>query len=87
MRPEYRRDLGSEYKDKFEFILRKHGKSKAETVDVDDLISACPNCNADLPNYDLYCKICETEIPFCIMSVSLLVLKYLIFTMPCLIFS
>ncbi len=68
MKPEYRRDLAPEYKEKFELILRKHGKGKTETTDIDDLVSACPNCSADLPNYDLFCNICETEIPFCLMS-------------------
>jgi len=69
MKPEYRRELAPEFKEKFEFIVRKYGKSKTESVDIDDLISACPNCSSDLPNYDLHCNICSTEIPYCIVSV------------------
>ncbi len=68
MKPEFRPRLRPEFGEKFEYILRKYGKG--DTDDLDDLISACPNCNTNLPNYDLYCRKCNTEIPFCVMSVS-----------------
>ena len=69
MKPEYRSTLNPDFYEKFEFIVRKYGKGDVE--DIEDLISPCPNCDADMPNYDLFCSECHVEIPFCLMSVSI----------------
>jgi len=69
----YQAHLQPEFRDRFHFIVRKYGKGDLE--DIEDLLSPCPNCDADMANYDLNCKACHKEIPFCVVSVSLDIFK------------
>jgi len=69
MKPDYRKQIADKFNSKIETMVRKSGKAKLE--DAPDDMSPCPYCQAMVPDYTLVCSECKSEIPFCIVSVSI----------------
>ncbi|KAI5082974.1 hypothetical protein GOP47_0002717 [Adiantum capillus-veneris] len=70
MCPEYRNSISSAYKRKVEKIVRK-----CEKVEEKEPLTPCPVCAALLPNMQLHCGNCNSDIPFCIASGRHMVLE------------
>ncbi|CAG7728859.1 unnamed protein product [Allacma fusca] len=66
MKPDYRSSIPPKYKQKFELMVRKSGKTKYE--DPQDEVAGCPYCKHPVPSYQLNCPECRADIPFCIAS-------------------
>lgn len=65
MRPEYRSKVDEKYRKKIEQIVRKSG-GKAE--DEEEPTSPCPYCEYDLPETELLCPGCKSQVPYCIAT-------------------
>ena len=65
MRPEYRNQIDLKYKKKIEMIVRKPDKTEEE-----EPLTACPYCGFQLPESELLCPDCKSNIPYCIITVS-----------------
>ncbi|XP_024544591.1 WD repeat-containing protein 19 [Selaginella moellendorffii] len=70
MNPEYRQMIAPAYKRKIEKIVRK-----PEKVEDEEPLSPCPVCSLPIPETQLDCPACGSNIPFCIVSGRHMVLE------------
>lgn len=73
MNPEYRKNIDVKYAKKIEAVVRKppkNGKDGEIIEDVPEALTPCPYCNNELPETEVFCTSCKSNIPFCVVTVS-----------------
>lgn len=88
MNPEYRKNIDPKYSKKIEGLVRKppkNGKDSESTGDPLEPTTPCPFCDKLLLETQLLCNTCASNIPFCIVTVSIifLLICYLLFYTGC----
>ncbi|XP_053210855.1 WD repeat-containing protein 19-like isoform X2 [Panonychus citri] len=72
MKPEYRDQIDSKFRRKFETLVRKSASIRRESDETGDSIigklTNCPYCDAKLLETELICFDCRNNIPFCIAT-------------------
>lgn len=76
MRPEYRNQIDGKYSKKIEAIVRKPPRSKDNEIE-DEHSTPCPYCKSKLAETEITCDKCKNTIPFCIATVSFLIISLL----------
>ncbi len=71
LRPEYREKIDQRYRRKFEGLVRRPEKQSTEEIETLNTASNCPFCSATVPEYELNCGSCRTNLPYCALTVSL----------------
>jgi WD repeat-containing protein 19 len=75
MKPEYRRNVDVKYAKKIEAVVRKppkSGKDGEPAGDPAEPSSPCPYCENLLSETEVNCNSCKNNIPFCIVTVTIL---------------
>ena len=70
MRPEYRSQIDPKYSKKIEAVVRKPGSKLSAASEEEEPITPCPFCDAPVPETNLNCIQCKSNIPFCLATVS-----------------
>ncbi len=70
MRPEHRAEIDEKYRKKFEGIVRKRPGRGEKGVSNEDppRSTPCPYCSHQVPEPDLYCPQCKSNLPYCIAT-------------------
>lgn len=69
MRPEHRSQIDSKYIKKIEAIVRKAPRGIKDVEDgFQQESSPCPVCEASLPQMEVACYQCKTDLPICIAT-------------------
>lgn len=63
LRDEYQGDIDPKYRKKIEGIVRKRDKTEEE-----ENLTPCPYCDSVIPDTQLVCPDCKTNIPYCIAT-------------------
>uniref|UniRef100_A0A1A7WGZ7 WD repeat-containing protein 19 n=1 Tax=Iconisemion striatum TaxID=60296 RepID=A0A1A7WGZ7_9TELE len=63
MRPEYRNKIDPKYRKKIEAMVRH-----PDTSELEEETTPCPFCGFQLPQNELLCISCKTNIPYCIAT-------------------
>jgi len=71
VRPEFINDVNPKFKKKIEASARKPVKIDDEQEN----LTLCPSCQFQIPETQLYCTNCKTNLPFCIASGKHMVLN------------
>lgn len=89
LRPEYRDKLDVKYRRKFETLVRRtdlktdgvgvssydNGSILNQTnYSVTETSTPCPSCGSPLLETSLYCTECRSTIPYCVITVSSIVI-------------
>lgn len=87
MNPEYRKTVDPKYAKKIEAVVRKppkNGKDSESYGDPIEPLTPCPFCDKMLPETQLLCSTCASNIPFCIVTVSyVMLLLFCLFQFIC----
>lgn len=73
MKPEYRKQIDAKYAKKIEAVVRKPpkiGKDGEKVLDPAEMLTSCPFCDSNLPETEVTCNNCKSNIPFCIVTVQ-----------------
>ncbi|KAJ4450050.1 WD repeat-containing protein 19 [Periplaneta americana] len=68
MRPEYRSQVDPKYSKKIEAVVRKPGSKLSSASEEEEPNAPCPYCDGPVPETELNCLQCKTNIPFCIAT-------------------
>eukprot|EP00771_Trimastix_marina_P001515 gnl/Trimastix_PCT/2596.p1 GENE.gnl/Trimastix_PCT/2596~~gnl/Trimastix_PCT/2596.p1 ORF type:complete len:1355 (+),score=466.46 gnl/Trimastix_PCT/2596:60-4124(+) len=63
MRPEYRHSIEAKFRKRIEDIVRR-----ADKQEEDEGVAPCPYCGTLLPESQLECSVCQSNLPYCIVS-------------------
>lgn len=68
MRPEYRSQIDPKYSKKIEAVVRKPGSKLSAASEEEEPSTPCPFCDAPVPETNLNCIQCKSNIPFCLAT-------------------
>ncbi|KAH7716252.1 hypothetical protein AAVH_16378 [Aphelenchoides avenae] len=64
LNPAYRSKIDEKYRRKIESVVRKSD----QLTDVEEEKKPCPQCNVEIPEFDLTCNECKSSLPYCVVT-------------------